>query len=181
MDRPLVVRRGSDLLSCWVGDTERNIATAFAEAREEQALLLLDEADSFLQDRRTAGHSWEVTQTNELLQQLEVFPGVVACTTNLFRNLDQAALRRFTFKVPFDFLRPAQAEALFHSVLVSLGGEGQAPAGALARLAILTPGDFAAVARRLRALDEPVSVERLLAELGAELRVKELPPARIGF
>lgn len=180
MDRPLVVRRGSDLLSCWVGGTEKNLAEAFEEARQEESVLLFDEADSFLQDRRSAVRSWEVTQTNEFLQQLEVFPGLCACTTNLFRNLDQAALRRFTFKVPFQYLRPPQAAALFRAALAELG----APAGEatdLSRLHNLTPGDFAAVVRRLRALREPVSPERLLAELQAELRVKEVSPSRIGF
>ena len=47
-----MVRRASDLLSCWVGATEQNIARAFEEARKDDAVLLIDEADSFLQDRR---------------------------------------------------------------------------------------------------------------------------------
>ena len=55
-----MVRRASDLLSCWVGATEQNIARAFEEARKDDAVLLIDEADSFLQDRRGAGHSWEL-------------------------------------------------------------------------------------------------------------------------
>jgi SpoVK/Ycf46/Vps4 family AAA+-type ATPase len=183
MGRPLLLRRCSDLLSCWLGESERNIAEAFEEAHAERAVLLFDEADGFLQDRRTATRSWEVTLTNELLQQLEAFPGVVACTTNLFRNLDQAALRRFTFKVPFGFLRPEQAATLFAAALVELEGTGTADdAGpALARMATLTPGDFAAVVRRLRALRERPSALRLLAELDSEVRVKELAPGRIGF
>jgi len=180
LDRPLVVRRGSDLLSCWLGDTEKNLAAAFEEARQEEGVLLFDEADSFLQDRRTAVRSWEITQTNEFLQQLEVFPGLVACTTNLFRSLDQAALRRFTFKVPFQYLRAEQAAALFRAALVELGAPVE-PAAELARLGNLTPGDFAAVLRRLRALRAPASAELLLAELQAEARVKEVAPSQIGF
>ncbi|WP_308614781.1 AAA family ATPase [uncultured Duodenibacillus sp.] len=58
--KPLMARRASDLLSCWVGATEQNIARAFEEARKDDAVLLIDEADSFLQDRRGAGHSWEL-------------------------------------------------------------------------------------------------------------------------
>jgi SpoVK/Ycf46/Vps4 family AAA+-type ATPase len=180
MDRPLVLRRGSDILSCWLGGTERNLADAFEEARQEGSVLLFDEADSFLQDRRTAVRSWEVTQTNEFLQQLETFPGLVACTTNLFRNLDQAALRRFTFKVPFQYLRPEQAGALFRASLAELGGTGGAEAELL-HLVNLTPGDFTAVTRRLRALREPASAERLVEELRAEVRVKEPAAERIGF
>lgn len=74
-----MVRRASDLLSCWVGATEQNIARAFEEARKDDAVLLIDEADSFLQDRRGAGHSWEVTQVNEVLTQMENFEGGLYC------------------------------------------------------------------------------------------------------
>jgi len=184
MDRPLVLRRASDLASCWVGETERNIAAAFEEADREGAVLLLDEADSFLLDRGRAQRSWEVTQTNELLQQLEACRGFVACTTNLFHELDQAVLRRFTFKIAFLPLRPEQALALFRRTLAALRADAdhaESAAGELGALATLTPGDFAAVARRLRALDEIPSARRLLDELRAELAVKKDPPARIGF
>lgn len=58
---PLVQKKASDLLSARVGDTEDNIACMFHEARRQRAILLLDEADSFLQDRHHAQHSWEIT------------------------------------------------------------------------------------------------------------------------
>lgn len=90
-----LTKRVSDIESCWVGVTEQNIADAFEEARKDGAVLLFDEADSFLLDRRSATRSWEMTKVNEFLQQMEVFPGVVACTTNLMDTLDQASLRRF--------------------------------------------------------------------------------------
>jgi SpoVK/Ycf46/Vps4 family AAA+-type ATPase len=193
LDRPLCVRRGSDLLSCWLGGTERNLAAAFREAREEGALLLFDEVDSFLRDRRQARQSWEVTQVNELLQQMEQFPGILACTTNLFRDLDGACLRRFTFKLPFGFLEPAAAAALFVRTLDALAAaSGAAPVGgrpagldeALAdvrRLTALTPGDFAAARRRLGFARGPTSPASLLAELRAELAAKGSPSRAIGF
>lgn len=65
--KPTLVRRASDILSMWVGGSEKNIARMFAEARQQDAVLVLDEADSFLADRRSARQSWEVTQVNELL------------------------------------------------------------------------------------------------------------------
>jgi SpoVK/Ycf46/Vps4 family AAA+-type ATPase len=182
-DRPLLLRRCSDLLSMWVGATERRIAEAFREAREEGALLLLDEADSFLRDRRRAQHSWEVTHTNELLQQLEAFPGIVACTTNLVEELDQASLRRFVFKIRFDYLTPGQVQALFDATLGGAGDldERTACHRRLASLARVTPGDFAAVRRRLGALGAPLSGDRLLRELEAELALKDGPARRAGF
>jgi SpoVK/Ycf46/Vps4 family AAA+-type ATPase len=181
MDRPLIVRRASDLLSYWVGQTEEKIARAFDEASREKAVLLFDEVDSFLSDRRQALRSWEVTQTNEFLQQLETTPGVVACTTNLFQGLDQAVLRRFTFKVPFLFMRPEQAQALFLQTLDELGGTADVDARELARFANLTPGDFAAVSRRLRSLRERPTASQLLDELKAEVSVKTGSTMRAGF
>ena len=58
LNKPLVVKRAFDLLNCYVGMTEKNIATAFREAKAEGAVLLIDEADSFLQDRAKSMHSW---------------------------------------------------------------------------------------------------------------------------
>ena len=53
-------KRASDLMSMWVGETEQQIATAFAEARTEGSILVFDESDSLLADRRRAVRSWEV-------------------------------------------------------------------------------------------------------------------------
>jgi transitional endoplasmic reticulum ATPase len=187
LERPLLVRRPSDLLGPYVGETEQKIAAAFAEAHRDQAVLLLDEADTFLRDRRQAQRSWEVSQVNELLQQLESFPGIVACTTNLFHDLDQASLRRFSFKIAFDYLRPDQAERLFRATLTRLQGpataapDADAAAAELRQLPRLTPGDFVAVARRLTTMAEASTPGRLLDELRAELRLKQGPVARIGF
>ena len=183
--RELHRHMASDLLSKWVGGTEERIAAAFRRAEQEGALLLLDEADSFLRDRRGADHSWEVTQVNELLQQLERFTGIVACTTNLMEELDAASLRRFVFKIELGYLRPEQVRAMTRSTLVSLGAQDPAPAeGEAARvvaLGDLTPGDFAAVARRLRALGEPATVDVLRGGLERELHARRVPCTRVGF
>ena len=109
LDCPLHVKRASDLLSMWVGENEKNIANAFRQAEVEGALLLIDEVDGFLQDRRGAIRGWEVNLVNEMLSQMESFSGVFIASTNLMAGLDQAALRRFDLKVKFDFLRTDQA------------------------------------------------------------------------
>ena len=87
----------------WVGSTERNIASAFAEARDDDAFLVFDEADSSLADRRYAERNWEVGQVNEMLTWMESHPLPFACTTNLADRLDSAALRRFVFKVELGY------------------------------------------------------------------------------
>ncbi|TFY98017.1 ATP-binding protein [Ramlibacter rhizophilus] len=185
LQRPLLVKQASDLMSKFVGETEQNMAAMFREAEAEKAVLLLDEADSFLQDRRGAQRTYEVTEVNEMLQGMERFDGIFICTTNLLDRIDQAALRRFTFKIKFRPLTAAQREAMF--VAEGLGGDAArlAPALAarLAKLDQLCPGDFAAVKRQVVILSAEFSPEEFLDQLEAEHRLKpEVREARsIGF
>jgi SpoVK/Ycf46/Vps4 family AAA+-type ATPase len=172
LDRHLLVKRASDLLSMYVGGTEKNLAGMFAEARADGAVLLLDEADSFLQERGNAERSWEVTQVNEMLTQMESFDGIFIASTNLMDQLDAAALRRFDLKVKFDFLRPEQAWLMFQDTARHL--EIEADTGvkaALSNLGFLTPGDFATVLRQAR-LNRPQNACELMAKLQAECQVK---------
>jgi len=81
LDREAMVRRASDVVSKWLGETEHNIATAFTEAERDDAVLILDEVDTFLFGREMAQRSWEVSFTNELLTQMERFRGILICTT----------------------------------------------------------------------------------------------------
>jgi len=170
---PLHVRRASDLLSKFVGGTERNIARAFNEASDAGAVLLMDEVDSFLQDRAGAQRSWEVTEVNEMLSQMESFSGILIASTNLMDGLDQAALRRFDLKLKFDYLKPEQAWNLFERQCQALGLAS--PEIALKReleiLNVLTPGDFATVARqhRFRPAKDPSAI---LVALREECAVK---------
>jgi SpoVK/Ycf46/Vps4 family AAA+-type ATPase len=89
----------------------------FEQGKDEDGVLLLDEADSFLRDRQLSSNSWEVTMVNEILVHLEQYQGLFICSTNLMDNLDKASLRRFDFKVSFDYLTPAQSWKLFQHVL----------------------------------------------------------------
>ena len=67
----LVCRSGSDLLSKYVGETERAIAAAFREADAQDAVLLFDEADTFLRNREKAERTWEVSLVNAILLLLK--------------------------------------------------------------------------------------------------------------
>jgi AAA+ superfamily predicted ATPase len=175
LDRPLAVKRASDLLSSWVGETEARIADAFAEARDRGAVLLFDEVDSLLFDRADAQRSWEVSQVNELLTWMDSHPLPFVAATNHPRRLDPAALRRFVFKIELGPLSPplaGRAWARFFG--------GAAPAG-LAQVTGLTPGDFAVVARQLRYGAGAATSAEILALLEAEARTKPEPTERIGF
>ncbi len=179
---PLHTRRGSDLMSKWVGESEKQIASVFRQAEQDKALLLIDEVDGFLQDRRQAQQSWEVTLVNEMLTQMESFSGIFVASTNLMDGLEPAALRRFDLKVGFDFLKPDQAWALLQRQCRVLGLEAPEPEHRqpLDRLSKLTPGDFAAVARQHRF--RPVeSVTMLVNALGGECALKQGGRAGMGF
>jgi SpoVK/Ycf46/Vps4 family AAA+-type ATPase len=185
LERPLLVKQASDLMSKYVGETEQHMAAMFREAEAEKAVLLLDEADSFLQDRRGAQRTYEVTEVNEMLQGMERYNGIFICTTNLLDRIDQAALRRFTFKIKFKPLTREQRETMF--VTEALAGQGEALtpelSARLARLEQLCPGDFAAVKRQVEILDAAFTADEFLNQLEAEHRIKpEVRDARaMGF
>ena len=182
IEMPLIAKRASDLISMYVGGTERNIARAFREAEQEGALLLIDEVDSFLQDRRGAKHSWEVTEVNEMLTQMESFAGIFVASTNLMQGLDQAALRRFDLKVKLDFLTQAQVSALLerYCELLHIPNPSIVELTKTIRLQNLTPGDFAAIVRRSRF--SPINTEAdIAAALNVECRFKEAAKSTMGF
>ena len=174
MGLPVVQKRASDLLGMFVGQTEAQIAGAFAQARQEGAFLIFDEADSLLSTREGAQRSWEVSQVNEMLTWMESHPQPFACTTNMAQRLDPAALRRFTFRASFLPLTASQRNAAFRQFL------GAEPPTGLQALDLLTPGDFAVVAKRARLLGirKPGA---LLAELAREQDAKPDARTPVGF
>lgn len=136
----VILKRASDLMSKYVGETEQNIADAFEEAKSKKAMLIFDEADSFLQNRNNAVRNWEVLQVNEMLTWMETHEYPFVCTTNLLDTLDEASLRRFTFKIKFDFMTSEQTnlamEHFFGIKNSNLNIKG------------LTAGDFATVKKK---------------------------------
>jgi len=175
LDRPLLVKRASDLLSKWIGETEQQIAGAFAEAAESGSVLLFDEVDSLLFDRGMAEKTWEISQVNELLTWMDHHPLPFIAATNHAQRLDGAALRRFVFKVKLEPLGPAAAARAFETFF-------QRPAPPrVAEIAGLTPGDFAVVARQLRFRQETADDDAIVDLLAAEAAAKPGLPGRIGF
>jgi transitional endoplasmic reticulum ATPase len=174
MQMPVLERRASDLLDRYVGGSERNIADAFAEARDTSAFLVFDEADSLLGARDGATHRWEISQVNEMLTWMENHPLPFACTTNLVEQLDPATARRFSLKIGFLPLSAQQREACFHRLFQS------DPPSGLWALDQLTPGDFVVVAKRskLLGINHP---EAILIELRREQASKPNTRNPIGF
>ena len=182
LKKPIIIKKGSDLLSMWVGGTEQNIAEAFKEAKDKKAVLVFDEVDSFLQDRSTATVSWEITQVNEMLVQMESFDGIFIATTNLIDNLDKASLRRFDLKLEFGYLLPNQALNLFKKECVLLKVKfDENAAKKVSNLGLLAPGDFASVRRQAKF--RPIkNADDFCQRLEQEVTLKnEDKNARIGF
>jgi len=177
LELPMVLRRASDLLDCYLGGTEKLIAEMFEAARTEPSVLILDEADSFLQSRANAHRSWEVQQVNEFLTQMEEHEGLFICTTNLLDKLDPASLRRFDWKVAFKPMTASQRWALFLQEFHLLGGDMQAAeplqAAVRQRLNGITPGDFAPVTRQYRLLRRTPTPQEMFERLHAEILTKE--------
>ena len=185
LEMPLLLRQGSDLLNPYVGGTERNIAQAFEQAKADNALLVLDEVDSFLFSREGANRSWERSQVNEMLTQIERFEGLMVVSTNLIEVLDPAALRRFDLKLKFDYLTlPQRLDfAKQQAEILGLPLLSEEDLGQIESLNLLTPGDFAAVARRHQ-FSPFQKVQDWLNALQGECEVKPAFSAttrRIGF
>jgi AAA+ superfamily predicted ATPase len=186
MDREIICKRISDLQSMWVGAGEKNIKAAFQEAEAEEAVLIIDEADSVLFSRDRARNSWEISFTNEFLTQMEKYRGILVCTTNRLDDLDPASLRRFSHKVGFDYLTPI-GNLLFYDLFLSplthaqLDDPHRQQVKAMQNLA---PGDFKVVRDRYsfypkEDINHHTLVEALKKE--AELKNHNDNSRQIGF
>jgi len=170
----VVTKTGSDLLSMYVGETEKNIRNAFCQAGREGSILFLDEIDGLLRDRVGAHRGWEVSRVNEILRQMEEFGGVLACATNFADNLDPAALRRFTFKLEFGFLTEDGKRTFFRRMFAPLAAGELTPECERRLLSIpdLAPGDFRTVRQEFHYLDDSATHELLLEALERESAAK---------
>jgi transitional endoplasmic reticulum ATPase len=175
MGMPVLQKRASDLLNPYVGETEKSIAGAFAEAQEAQAFLVFDEADSLLLERADAVRSWEISQVNEMLTWMDGHALPFACTTNLAERLDRASLRRFLVKLRFDWLTVTQARLAFRRFFYR-----PAPKG-LDELRTLTPADFALVRRRVVMCGCEKDPNEVLRLLMAECEGRITASRPIGF
>lgn len=171
LGRKVVVKMGSDILSHYVGETEKSIREAFGEAEEGNAILFLDELDGVMQNRVGAAAGWEVSQVNEILHQMEHFKGIMIGATNFKDNLDPAVLRRFTYKLQFDFLDDSGKSVFFDRAFKTPLTETER--NRLNRIQNLTPGDFRTVSQSLFYLDEVTDNAARLAALEKEAAMKD--------
>lgn len=168
---PIIKKRASDLVDKWVGQTEQNIKKAFAEATKKKAILLLDESDSFLYDRTFSQREFEVAQVNELLTQMEDFAYPLIMTTNLKEKIDKASMRRFTFKIKFNYMKP---ENIVEGIKDYFGEEFSLNEEQVSKLPHLCAGDFFLIKRKMEILENTCSNELIYKYLLKEQEEKEI-------
>ncbi len=178
---PLHIKKASDLLGAYIGDSEKAIANAFLQAEQQQAVLLIDEIDGLIAKREHSHYQWQVTQINEILVQLENFSGIFIATTNHLESFDSAALRRFDLKIKTDYLTSEQAIMMLEAEIcdLALNPLTVEQRHQIAHMMQLTPSDFMLLRRQHHFL--PIhTTEILLTRLDSLLAFKE-DGKKIGF
>ena len=163
----ILLKKASSLRDKYVGETEKRIAEAFAEAEERNMLLVLDEANTFLRDREKLSENWEVSAVEQMLVQMETFKKPFLCTTNLFQDIDVAAKRRFLFKIGFDYLTKEQKKIAFETYFNMV-----APPE-IETCAKLTPAEFSNVKRKIPFMNGDVTPERIVGLLTQEMKSRD--------
>jgi hypothetical protein len=108
----------SRVVSKYIGETEKNLAEIFDQARLSGAVLFFDEADALFGKRsevKDAHDKYANMETSYLLQKMEEYDGLTILATNFAQNLDEAFTRRIQFIIKFPFPDAAQREQLWRS------------------------------------------------------------------
>ena len=153
LGKDILLKRASDILGMYVGESEKNIKQAFDEAERTGSILLFDEADSFFADRNNAQHSWERTIVNEFLTQMEEFKGILICTTNLKKIMDSAMQRRFHFCVEFKPLEKNGIQTMLERYFPEYKFTKD-DVQTLENSGSVTPGDFGTLSSRIRFMNQ---------------------------
>ena len=134
----------AQVVSKWVGETEKNLARIFDEAQDANAALLFDEADALFGKRtevRSAQDRYANLEVNYILQRMESFDGVSILTTNFESSIDQALQRRLNFRLRFPEPEVAERAQLWQKLLPpETGLHGAAPFERLAERFEMTGG-----------------------------------------
>lgn len=117
----------SQIVSKYIGETEKNLRQVFTEARDANCILFFDEMDALFGKRSEVKDSHDRNaniETAYLLQQLEEYDGVILMATNLIQNIDEAFMRRINFVVAFPFPDSSTRKLLWKKML-----DANAPTG----------------------------------------------------
>ena len=110
----------SQIVSKYIGETEKNLRALFTEAKNASCILFFDECDALFGKRSEVKDAHDRNANVEvayLLQQIEEYDGVCILATNLVGNIDAAFMRRITYVVHFPFPEPAARERIYRGML----------------------------------------------------------------
>ncbi|WP_158289436.1 AAA family ATPase [Paenibacillus flagellatus] len=96
----------SQVISKYIGETEKNLHELFLEAHKSSAILFFDETDALFGKRsevKDAHDKYANIETAYLLQKMEEYEGISILATNLLNNIDEAFLRRIQYVIKFPF------------------------------------------------------------------------------
>jgi SpoVK/Ycf46/Vps4 family AAA+-type ATPase len=168
LEMDVMLKDAASLTSKYVSETEKLITAAFAEAEERQMFLVINEGDTFVRRRDDLGQNHEVSAVNTMLTCMERHTQPFGFTTNLGKNIDPAAKRRFLFKVAFEYLKPEQIVMAFEHFFnrtCSLADMQKGPR--------LVPADFVNVRKQINFVRGEITEERLLRLLALEAKERE--------
>ncbi|WP_274650173.1 ATP-binding protein [Paenibacillus humicola] len=112
----------SQVISKYIGETEKNLHDIFQEAQRTNAILFFDESDALFGKRsevKDAHDKYANVETAYLLQKMEEYEGVSILATNFQQNIDDAFLRRINIVVKFPFPDAEHREKLWRSMIPS--------------------------------------------------------------
>ena len=153
LGRPLFTLDLSQLMSKYIGESEKNVDAVLRAAQETSGILFCDEADALFSTRvekpGNAGEHYANVLVGYLLQRIEAHEGVVILATNLRRAVDEAFLRRFRFRIEFPLPTQPERERIWDLMLPP--GVPRAPGldpGRVAQRDDVSGGDIANAALR---------------------------------
>ncbi|MCT7967816.1 ATP-binding protein [Laspinema sp. D1] len=109
----------SQIVSKYIGETDKNLDRIFTAAASSNAILLFDEADAIFGKRsevKDARDRYANIEIGYLLQKMEEYEGIAILTTNLSNNIDDAFLRRLSFIIPFPFPKEAERYQIWQNI-----------------------------------------------------------------
>ena len=109
----------SQIVSKYIGETEKNLSDLFSEAKKSNVILFFDETDAILGKRTEVKDSHDKNaniETSYLLQKMEEYDGITIMTTNYLENIDQAFFRRINYVVHFAFPNAAAREKIWKNI-----------------------------------------------------------------
>jgi hypothetical protein len=171
----------SQVISKYIGETEKNLSRVFDAAEQGAAVLLFDEADALFGKRTEVKDShdrYANCEVSYLLQRMEAYRGLAILTTNRKSALDQAFLRRLRFVVEFPFPEAAQRAEIWRRIFPSRTPVEGLNIDRLARLRV-AGGNIHNIAMGAAFLaadaGQPVRMEHLLAAARTEFAKLEIP------